>query len=161
MDRLLAPGLDQPHRTPLVLATLLGALGVAGLPLVIAFSDQLVVYYVCLAGTLAVAAVGEALGVAWLRWTGTVVTAVAAASPVLGFGQLLLVMVVVGPLGAVVTVGAALRLRDPFAGTAFLSAAAMTITAAFVATPLSVPLALALTAVLLGGGAVTTVRRLP
>lgn len=161
MVRWLADGLDRPRRGPLVVATVLGAIGVAGLPLVIAFTDRLVVFYVCLVGALAVAAVGEALGLRWLRWAGMVVTVAAAVSPVVGLGQLLVLMVVFGPLGAVIAVGAALRLRDPSAGTAFLAAAAMTITAAFVATPLSVPLALALTAVLLAGGTATTLRRLP
>jgi hypothetical protein len=157
----LAPDLSAPRRRSLVIATLLGAAATASLPLVLAMPDQLAIYYLALAGPLAAAAVGEALGQPWLRWTGMGITALAAVSPVLGVGQLLATMIVVGPLAALLTVGVALRLRDPFAGTAFLSASAIAITAGFVAAPISPPITIGLTVLVMAGGTATTLTRLP
>ena len=156
----LGPGLTVPRRGPLLASVVLGAIGVASLPLALVFSDRLAVYYLSLAGTLAVAAVGDATGQPWLRWAGLVVTAVAAASPVVGFGAVLVAMIALGPLAVVVTVGGAIRLADPFAGTAFLSACAIAITAGFVAAPISPAIALGVGAVVLAGGTATTLSRL-
>jgi hypothetical protein len=141
-------------------ATVFGAFGVASLPLALAYPSELAPYVIALAGPIAVALAGEALGVTWLRSAGMAVTAIAAASPVLGLGVLLASLTIIGPLGVVMVVGAALRAIDPTAGTAFLSACAIAIVGGFVAAALSPPTVVGVTLVVLTGGTVTTLSRL-
>lgn len=150
-----------PHRAPLVAATLTGAVGMASLPLALAYPGQLWPYLLSLAATVSVALVGDAVGLRWLRVTGAVVTAVVAASPLVGFGQLLAVTIVLGPLAVGILLGDALRRRDPFAGTAFLTAAAIAITGGFAAAAISPPIVVGVTIVVLAGGTAVTLNRLP
>jgi hypothetical protein len=141
-------------------ATVLGALGVASLPLALAFPGQLPPYLLALAGPVAVAVAGEAMHLPWLRTLGTVVAVVAAVSPVVGLGLLLASLVVLGPLGVVTAVGAAIRAVDPTAGTAFLSACAIVIAGGFAAGAISPPIVVGVTVVILVGGTATTLSRL-
>lgn len=141
-------------------ATILGALGVASLPLALAYPGQLAPYLLALAGPIAVALAGEALQLPWLRTLGMVVAVVAAASPVVGLGLLLVSLIVLGPLGVVTAVGAALRAVDPTAGTAFLSACAIAIAGGFAGGVLSPPIVVGVTVLVLVGGTATTLSRL-
>jgi hypothetical protein len=141
-------------------ATVLGALGVASLPLALAFPGELAPYLLALAGPIAVAVAGEAMHLPWLRTLGTVIAVVAAVSPVVGLGLLLASLVVLGPLGVVTAVGAAIRAVDPTAGTAFLSACAIVIAGGFAGGAISPPIVVGITVVVLVGGTATTLSRL-
>jgi hypothetical protein len=141
-------------------ATVLGAFGVASLPLALSFPGQLGPYVLALAGPIAVALAGEAMHLPWLRVLGTVVAVVAAVSPVVGLGLLLASLIVLGPLGVVLAVGAAIRAVDPTAGTAFLSACAIAIAGGFAGGAISPPIVVGVTVLVLVGGTATTLSRL-
>jgi hypothetical protein len=141
-------------------ATVLGAFGVASLPLALSFPGQLGPYVLALAGPLAVAVAGEAMHLPWLRMLGMVIAVVAAVSPVVGLGVLLASLIVLGPLGVVAAVGAALRAVDPTAGTAFLSACAIAIAGGFAGGAISPPIVVGVTVLVLVGGTATTLARL-
>lgn len=141
-------------------ATVLGAFGVASLPFALAYPGQLAPFLLALAGPMAVALAGEALHLGWLRTLGMAVTVVAAVSPVIGLGLLLASLVVLGPLGVVTAVGAAIRVVDPTAGTAFLSACAIAIAGGFAGGAISPPIVVGVTVLVLVGGTATTLSRL-
>jgi hypothetical protein len=149
-----------PRRGLVAAATVTGAVGVASLPLALAYPGELAPYLLGLGGPLAVALVGEALHLGWLRTAGTAVAVVAAVSPVLGLGLVLASLVVLGPLGVVTAVGYALRVIDPTAGTAFLSACAIAIAGGFAGGFLSPPIVVGVTVLVLVGGTATTLTRL-
>jgi hypothetical protein len=150
-----------PRRGPLAAATVLGAVGVASLPLTLAYPGRVAPYLLTIAAAGSVALAGTAVGVAWLRTVGAVATVVVGAAAALQVGVVVAAMVALGPLAVVLIVGAVLRLADPTAGTAFLTACAIAIVAGFVGAALSPPIVVGVTVLVLAGGTATTVSRLP
>lgn len=151
---------DPYRRRALAVATGFGAFGVASLPLMLAYSDQLAPYILSLACAVSIAIVGEADGLRWLRAAGIGVVLLGTTALILGLGLLVVSFVVLGPLAVILVLGPALRRIDPFAGTAFLSACAIVIAGGFAGGALSPPIVVAVTVVVLAGGAVTTISRL-
>lgn len=155
------PDAPTPHRLRTVsAATIVGALGVASLPLFLAYPEAPGVYVLAVAGPIAASLAGDALELGWLKFGGLAVAAAAVASPVLGLGLFLVALAVVGPLAVVTSVGPAIRLIDPFAGTAFLSACAIAMVGGFAGAVLSPPIVLGVTVLVLAGGTATTLARL-
>lgn len=154
------PPPDPFRRRALAVATGFGAFGVASLPLMFAYSDQLAPYVLSLACAVSVAIVGEADGHRWLRAAGIGVVLLGTSSLILGLGSLVVSFVILGPLAVVLVLGPALRRIDPSAGTAFLSACAIAIAGGFAGAALSPPIVVAVTVLVLAGGAVTTISRL-
>lgn len=150
----------QPRRLPLVAAVLIGAAGVASLPTVLAYPGAVIGYLLTLGGPLAVAAVGVALPVRWLRNVGLVATVAGAGAAAAGLGAVLVLLLVATPLAVVVVVGDALRRVDPTAPTPLLAGSAIAVAGGFAAAALSPPIVVGVTVLLLVGGAVTTVIRL-
>jgi hypothetical protein len=149
-----------PRRGLVAAATAFGAVGVASLPAALSYPSELLPYLLALAGPVAVAFAGEALGRRWVRIAGIAVALVGAAGPLLGFGLVLAALVVLGPLGVVTAVGAAIRAVDPFAGTAFLSACAIAIAGGFAGGVISPPIVIGVTVLVLAGGTATTLARI-
>jgi hypothetical protein len=149
-----------PRRGLVAAATVFGAFGVASLPLALAYPSEFGVYVLALAGPIGVALAGEALHLRWLRTLGMGVAVVAAVSPVVGLGLLLASLIVLGPLGVVTAVGAAIRAIDPTAGTAFLSACAIAIAGGFAGGVVSPPIVVGVTVLVMVGGTATTLSRL-
>jgi hypothetical protein len=148
------------RRLALAVATAFGAFGVASLPVTLAYPTQLAPYILSLAGPVCIAIVGEATGRRWLRTTGIMVVLAGTVAPIIGLGLILAALTVIGPLAVVLILGPALRQVDPFAGTAFLSACAIVVAGGFAAAPLSPPIVLAATVMVLAGGTATTIHRL-
>jgi hypothetical protein len=159
---------SHPHASPaprrgrraVAAATVFGAVGVASLPLTLAYPSELPPYLLSLAAAVSVAIVGEATGQRWLRVSGLAVVLLGAVAPALGFGLFLAALTVLGPLAVVVVLGPAIRRIDPFAGTAFLSACAIVIAGGFAGAALSPPIVAGATVLVLVGGTVTTITRL-
>lgn len=149
-----------PRRGFVAAATATGAVGVASLPAALAYSNHLWPYLLALAGPIAVALAGEALGLAWVRAAGAAAFVIGVAGPLLGFGLTLAALIVVGPLGVVTAVGAAIRAVDPFAGTPFLTAVAIAIAGGFAGGVVSPPIVIGATVLVLVGGTVSTLTRL-
>jgi hypothetical protein len=147
------------QRRTLAAATAFGAVGVASLPLVLAYPSDLPPYLLSLACPAALALVGEATATRWLRTAGVAVLLLGAGAPVLGFGVLLAALAFLGPLAVVLVLGAAIRAIDPTAGTAFLSASAIAIAGGFAGGVTSPPIVAGVTLLVLAGGAVTTIAR--
>ncbi|MEX1162344.1 MAG: hypothetical protein WEB03_02065 [Nitriliruptor sp.] len=141
-------------------ATILGALGVASLPLFLAYPGELPVYVLALAAPIAVALAGEAMGLTWLRAAGLITAAAGVAAPVVGLGLFLVVLAVLGPLAVVLAVGPAIRAIDATAGTAFLSACAIVMVGGFAGAAFSPPIVVGVTVLVLVGGTATTLARL-
>ncbi len=150
-----------PHRPRTVsAATVLGAIGVASLPLFLAYPGELPVYALAIAAPLAIALAAQAMDLAWLRTAGLLTAVAGVVAPAAGFGLFLVVLAVLGPLGVVLTVGPAIRAIDATAGTAFLSACAIVMVGGFAGAVFSPPIVVGVTVLVLVGGTATTLARL-
>lgn len=149
-----------PARGPLIAAVLLGAVGVASLPTVLAYPNSVVGYLLTLAAGLAIAAVGQALRVRTLQGAGVAATLAGGVAAVVGAGAVLVVLLVLAPLAVIVVVGDALRRVEATAPTPLLAGSAIAIAAGFAGAVASPPIVVGTTVLVLVGGSVTTVVRL-
>lgn len=156
----LGPTGPPPRRGPLAAAVVAAALGVAALPLTLAFPERLEPYLLTLAVPVTGALVGRARGVAWLGPVSLGLAGVLAGAVALRLGVVVVTVVALGPIAVVGLVAPALRAADRGASAAFLASAATAIVAGFATAPLAPGVTALLVAVLLLGGAGSAVARL-